>query len=180
MNAKYLTALVLLGFILGQTSLYARAVRIWSYDDLLKASDVVAIVEPIKSENNQDQFFELSSDDRGLAHGVSTTFKIHCYLKGASSTTEIVVKHFDGKDVRTLVNAPDLVYFPIGPQTFDVSAPQNNQVHERYSTSTSPLWLAFLKRNDDGTLAPTAGQMDSVLSFRWLANYVPGTLEQFQ
>jgi hypothetical protein len=180
MNMKYPMALAIMGLILGQASLHARAVRIWSYDELLKASDVVAIVEPIKSENNRSQFEW--ADSAECFQGLSTTFKVHSYFKGANSTTEIVVKHFGHIAGKMFpANGPELAYFAIGPQSFDVSAPQKdkpgaNEVIERVSTN-NPCWLAFLKRNDDGTFVPVTGQIDSLMSFRWLADHMPGSIE---
>jgi hypothetical protein len=186
MNVKYLTAWAIAGLFLGPTSVEARGVRVWSYNDLFKASDVVAIVEPIKSESMEPIKSEGSLDQfewayaQGLIHGVSTTFKVDCYFKGAPPIAEIVVRHFEGKDAGMLVNGPDLVHFVIGPRSLDMTAPQQDKPGARQvieSLTVPPQWLAFLKRNGDGTFAPVAGQIDSVMSFRLLEDRLPRSVE---
>lgn len=165
---KWIAALTMAVLFAGQVRLSARAERMWSYDQLRDASDVVAILVPLKSENNTD-----SGVDEGLSaadyEGVSTTFQVQCYLKGESSGGPIVVKHFKYiKPGWADPNGPDLVSFQIGRRVYkQVPDKENKEVDDRFLQET-PCWLAFLKKTPDGSFVPVSGQYTASTSFREL------------
>ena len=153
---------VLLSACLGATAADARAVRNWSYDDLLAASDAVAVVEPVANENNDDQW-EWAPQ---FAQGVTTTFHVLCYLKGGGpgDKTTIRVKHFVYKDGEP-PNGGAMINFIVGPLNVNGTFTQNGKSEPWKFERLQPHWLAFLKKMPDGSFAPVSGQIDPAFSF---------------
>jgi len=137
----------------------ARGVRIWTYQDLLSASDVVAVVEPTANENNSDSWEWIPK----FAQGVTTTFHVLCYLKGdASSPDTIRVKHFLYKNVFP-PNGGELIDFPL--TAYNGLTDANKDFRNAVENAHHLRWLAFLKKADNGTYSPTSGQIDPAFSF---------------
>jgi hypothetical protein len=149
-------AWIVAGLFFGQVQLNANIVTAWSYQELWEKADLVAIIQPMKSEKNEgrlDALGPLSKDVQGF----STTFAVLSYLKGtplpdAPSPDELIVKHFDYKPGQRSPSGPFLISFPFPT---DVS-------HE------AACWLAYLKRMPDGSYAPISGQDDPTASFKKL------------
>ena len=170
---KSSAACLIVGLIIGQMPLQARGMRLWSYDDLLKASDVVAVIQPLKTENNDDDMGPEWDKPSKCFQGLSTTFKVHCYFAGVQPATEVVVKYFGhipGTDFPA--NGPELAEFPLGLQTYEIHWKQKDQKDpgDFEAVSETPYWLAFLKRAADGSFVPVTGQVDAALSFKRLRN----------
>lgn len=147
----------------------ARGVRAWSYDELVKASDVVLVIEPLKTENNDDTFateYDLDWDFQG----VSTTFKVHCCFKGSTVPDEIVVKHFEYKpNGMGGANGPTFLQFLPGTLKYKAAySKDDKEVSSNTYYEPHPCWLAFLKKTADGSFVPVAGQIDTGLSFKEL------------
>ncbi len=140
--------------------LNARVARNWTYKDLFEASDVVAIMEPLNNENNSDQWEWIPK----FAQGVTTSFNVHCFLKGDMPTgTTIRVKHFVYK--MWPPNGGEMINFAVAPLNISATFTQNGKSEPYDFKNVHPTWLAFLKKMPDGTFAPTSGQIDPVFSF---------------
>jgi hypothetical protein len=166
---KWMIVLTMAALGVGQARLSARLEREWSYDQLRDASDVVAILLPLKSENNMESGIseDLSAQDY---QGVSTTFQVQCYLKGGSSTGSIVVKHFKYiKPGWAATNGPDLVSFQIGRRVYkQVPYKEIKEVGDHMFLQETPSWIAFLKKMPDGSFVPVSGQYTASTSFKEL------------
>ena len=133
----------------------------WTYQELLQASDVVAIAEPIANTNNKD----LLGFDSQFDQGVTTTFRVLCFLKSVAPDVDTIrVKHF--KYIGGMpANAGVMVAFSVTPYL-----PTNESLEDRgsvllYGKEKHERWLIFLKKSPDGSFAPTSGQVDPDFSF---------------
>ena len=157
---------VLLGLVLyAVTACHAdaRAVKFWNFEELTQQSDVVAIIVPMSNENNSDAF-----DWPGVAaQGITTKFKVLCWLKGTPNGDTLPVKHFIFRDV-VPVNAGTLINFLVGPLELTATIKRNGKSEDWNLSPATPRWLAFLKKSPDGTYAPTSGQVDPDSSFQEL------------
>ncbi len=161
--------LILCGAVL---SLHARAVRTWSYEELIKASDLVAIVEPISTESTKD-IFPASSSGRPQTDivGQNTSFKILATLKGdTQKDATINVLHFVySPDVLMIANGARFAHFVSGPLQFRKQVLQDEKEIGGITVySEQPVWLAFLKKMEDGRFEPVTPHYDSTDSFREL------------
>jgi len=150
MHKRRLTG-IFLAFLVYALPCPARAVKVWSFDEMRKAADLVVIARPIQSEKTAAK---LNGYD--MATGTNTTFEVLAALKGSVDGT-LVVRHFvfpyGGLN---LVNAPGPVSFPTGDQ--------------------AATYLLFLSKNKDGTYAPVSGQIDPCISCFILSNTPPAGL----
>jgi hypothetical protein len=162
---KYSLALV----IFGQMTLQAHGVRPWPYDELAKASDAVLIIEPLKTENNNESLaWGDNTNTFNFFQGVSTTFKVHCCFKGIQPPDEIVVKHFEAKNME-MGSGPTFIQFLPGPLKYErIYLKDGKKVGDSIMDEPHPCWLAFLKKSADGSFVPVAGQIDTGLSFKAL------------
>ena len=136
--------------------------RTWTYQQLTAESDVVAIVQPLENKPNSEKL-----DWPPSAHGVDTTFKVLSCLKGQLPTETLVLRHF----IYHHDMPPDggrLIDFLPGPLAIRGTIELNNGKEDWTFNGLIPEWLAFLKRNHDGTFSPTAGQLDPDISFKEL------------
>jgi len=156
--------LILLG---AGASLQARSVQTWSYEDLVKASDLAAILEPVSTEPTQDIFpGPLHGEAKSDFVGQVTTFKVLATLKGKTES-QIKVLHFAySSDKLVIVNGARFAQFVSGPLQFKKQVLQNRQ--EIGGVAEQPVWLAFLKKMEDGRLEPVTPHYDSTDSFREL------------
>ena len=149
-----------------------RAFRLWSYEELLKASDLVVIIEPIATEDAKDIYpGEVYGQTLTDFQGLNTTFRIHAILKGSASTDKpLIVLHFSySRDVRTLPNGARFAYFVPGPLEFKKQILKDQkEVGGITVFQETPAWLAFLKKRDDGRYEPVTDPYDAVDSFREL------------
>jgi len=152
-------------------SLHARAVRTWSYEELLNASDLVAIVKPISTEPTKDIFPDSSGRTQTDIVGQNTSFKILATLKGeAQKDTTINVLHFAySPEMLMIANGARFAQFVPGPLQFRKQVLQDEKEIGGITVySEQPVWLAFLKRMEDGRFEPVTPHYDSTDSFREL------------
>src|ERR1700722_10846180 len=170
-NIKYILALVTIGILVGQMPLKARAIRVWSYDELVTASDAVMILETIGNENNTDTF-KMDGSNISSFQGVSTTFRVLYCWKGSAPSSNAVVKHFVYKPNIGWADGAMFVHFRTEPLIFEGKLHRNRDSKdpgEAIRTEQSvPHWLAFLKMAPDGSYVPVTGQYDASLSFKEL------------
>jgi len=158
---------------LGSTSASARLVPDWPYQKLWDAADVVVIIEPLKTENNDDKL-QIPWDPEDKWQGLTTHFKVHGVLKGGALGDEISVKHFDYKPevllkATVISDGPGFIRFISGPLRYDETISKDGRAVSRPSLENqTPEFLAFLKKTADGALSPVTGQVDPVYSFREL------------
>jgi hypothetical protein len=170
---KSIVAFIIAVLILGSTSVSARIVPSWPYGKLWDAADVVVIIEPLKTENNEDKF-QIPWDPEGKWQGLTTHFKIHGVFKGGPLSGEIILKHFDFKPeilLKTTVftDWPSFIRFTPGPLRYDETISKGEKTVRHLSVLNQiPMFLAFLKRSSDGTFIPVTGQVDPSFSFKEL------------
>jgi TonB family protein len=128
--------------------LEGRALRILSYEELVKGSDLVAIATPTGETADTSEELVLTevylegADGRGSymkGIGVETGFKVAAVIKGDPALKEFILHHYRNADPGPVVNGPMLVTFG--------------------KSDLSP-YLMFLIRQSDGRYAPTGGQID--------------------
>jgi hypothetical protein len=150
----------------------ARRIDVLSFEELIAASDVVAILEPVENLSADDLF-----PDYGYGHtpehfvATNTRFTTHAALKGRDLIEdELTVLHFAYSDkVNFIVNGAHFVHFIIGPVQFEKRAVKDEQVVGGITSyREEPIWLAFLKHRSDGRFEPVTGHYDSGRSFREL------------
>jgi hypothetical protein len=169
-----LIALIIAPVLLGLCSdlSFGRAVRLWSYEELVAKSDVVAVVEPLENQPAKDTFpghrYGRTTDD---FVATNTRFKVHVMLKGdRESPAELALLHFSySPSVGGIVNGAHFIRFSIGPLQYERRAVKDGKPIGGVTTfQQEPLWLAFLKRREDGRFEPVTGHYDSARSFRQL------------
>jgi hypothetical protein len=157
---------------LTSSTLFARTVQVLSYEELVARSDVVAIVQPFDNQPAKDTF-------PGYSYGHPTTdfvatntrFEVHVLLKGdGESAEELTVVHFGYATKLTMTsNGANFIRFLVGPLQYEKRAVKlGTPVGGVTTFQQEPLWLAFLKRRDDGRFEPVTGHYDSARSFREL------------
>lgn len=136
----------------------ARIMKAWSYDGLIAESDVVAIVESVENVPAKD-IAPFASDNRPSTDfaATNTRFRVAAMLKeNGEPFAELTVLHFNYARSFPHVNGANFIRFPITETTRAINALR------------TPVWLAFLKRREDGRFEPVTGHYDSALSFREL------------
>lgn len=139
----------------------ARAVQIWSYQELLDKSDLAVIATPTTTNDTPEQ---ISSGIANLSYiGMETRFKVSTVLKGDMTLKTFVLHHY-----RPPGSNPAGLIAPDGP-TF---------VYFRLSTGpANPFgmsYILFLVREADGRYAPVAGETDPGLSIQELKDITYG------
>lgn len=153
--------------LLCQAAVPARPIARWSYDKLLKESDLVVFATAVKTESADDKASENPWPYEFAAQ--NTTFKVKHALKGKVEGEQIKVLHFKfgelkkGLDTNSLkdtmiINGPDLVTFRTEPVTVTVGKDQR--------VLPAPEYLLFLRRRMDGRYEPVSGRIDPVLSVK--------------
>jgi hypothetical protein len=154
------------------TTADARATRIWSYEDLAKAADLVVVMEPLFTEEVEDSYPGPLLGYKGADfQGLNTTFQVQAVLKGDVSLKRLlVVLHFAySKNVRFLINGARFAAFLPGPLSFRKQVLQDGKEVGGVSVfKETPAWLAFLRKRDDGRYEAVTGSCDAVDSFREL------------
>ena len=140
----FLVALIL---FTATTSAQARAVRAWTYQELLDKADFVVIARPTATGDSQERLQSFSGRPQPVV-GVETKFQVSAVLKGEKSTKEFVLHHYRSASSRygfpyTLPNGPTFI-------TFDPAKKRP--------------YLLFLIREADGRYAPVVGQIDPAIS----------------
>jgi hypothetical protein len=128
--------------LLSSVLVEARAVRIWSDQELLDGSGLVVVGTPIANKDTSEHT-KLGEDP---VVGVETQFAVSKVLKGNPEVKTVTVHHyqFDGGTMfGKYPNGPTLVSFDL---------------------KEKGAFRLFLVREADGRYAPVAGQMDAEIS----------------
>jgi hypothetical protein len=142
-----------------------------TYEDLLKESDFVGLLEPVSNTPSADVFTIDVSDGQKVHYtGIDTRFRIEAILKSdGKATNELTVLHFSEEHVDVkfaVVNGPSFMYFTVGPLQYEKRVLKDKKVISEIAVlQGEPLWLAFLKRRADGRYEPVSGQEDPDESF---------------
>ena len=115
----------------------ARAVRTWSYQELLDKADLVVIATATATKDTAEHI-DLPGFTAQPVIGVETRFEVSVVLKGDTTLKDLVLHHYRA-DVLKAPNGPNLV-------TFDPTKQR--------------AFLLFLVRETDGRYAPAFGQVD--------------------
>ena len=132
----------------------ARAVRVWSYQELLDKSDLVVLATATDTKETREHI-DLPGFLGEHVIGVDTKFVVSAVLKGDKSQTSIFLHHYrtsDGTNIPHVPNGPSFVSF----------APAEN------STLVPRAYILFLVREADGRYAPVVGQTDPGLGVKEL------------
>jgi hypothetical protein len=146
MNSKLILCLALVAFNL---SLHARGVRLWSDAQLLDASDLVVVGQPIKVKD-LDEVNTVLWPGRNKLLGVEATFAVSKVLKGDFTNHTIVLHYYRWENpyktsdkesaIGSDVNSPFLIY---------LTPTNTNQ------------FLLYLVSDGASRYAPASGQLDS-------------------
>jgi hypothetical protein len=151
---------------------FARRVPAWPYDKLLADSDLVAIVEPLENQPTQDTFPGFDYGHlRSDFVATNTRFTIHVLFKTTdTSPNELTVLHFNySTNVHVKPNGASFVRFATGAVEYERRVIKDGRpTGDVAILHQEPLWLAFLRRREDGRFEAVTGQYDSARSFREL------------
>lgn len=133
----------------------ARPVRAWTYQELVKESDLVVIATPISSRdlNGEVEVPNVMQRDAAgtlkpvMAVGVETKFEVQVVLKG------------EKQDLKDFV-----VYYLREPDK-QPAAP-NGPMFATFNLKQPTRYLLFLKRDADGRYVSTTGQTDSAIGVK--------------
>jgi hypothetical protein len=143
--------------VLGMTGIAtARAVRIWSYQELLDKSDLVVLATPAAT-NDTEEHIDLPGFSGEHVIGVETKFSLSAVLKGDKALRNLVLHHYrtaDGTNIPHVPNGPSFVSF--------------TPADER--TAIQRTYILFLLREPDGRYAPVVGQADPGLGIKELVS----------
>ena len=137
-----------------QTAL-ARISPSFTYADLLELSDLVVLIEHESTKESE------ASDSLG-GEGRITTAKVLTRLKGISNEEKITIHHFFYPNTP---NSPNHVTFP--PKAASTCSLEIATPTLRGTIFINPTrqYLAFLKKQEDGSYIPVTPQYDSNISF---------------
>jgi hypothetical protein len=161
-----------IGLFAFSTPTDARLIEEWSFERLMKESDVVVIATAVKTE---------VTDDKGPEHswqyefvGQETTFKVTSTLKGKLPGESFKVLHFKFGELKksepktgrrfvdnAIINGPGFVSFRTGEHKLTLNL-------ETRTISTPPNYLLYLRALKDGRFEPVSGQIDPDLAVRML------------
>jgi hypothetical protein len=160
MQLLYLIPIALLVLSTGEG--HARIGRQWTYQELLKQSDIVVIANAIETKTvvRTDSLVEngLASFARSFEQ-LETVFRIRAVVKGNRESSDLVLVHFrfDQRDPKGGVDPPLLIVFPVV---------RGDSTAKTEDTSHGPEYLLFLRTRKDGRYDPVSGQVDPVWSVR--------------
>ena len=136
----FLTTLGILIGIAAPSSITARFMQPWTYQDLFAKSDFVVVAMPAAATHDTAEHSTLRDiQPNEPVVGVVTEFRTLLVLKG-SPKDRFVLHHYRLEDPTPAINGPELVAFDPAKD------------HRPY--------LLFLVREPDGRFAPTGGQTD--------------------
>ena len=149
---------------------HARLKATVSYSQLVAKSDMVVMIEPIKSEVTGDPYpGQLYGFAQKNFVATSTTFRVHAYLKGGdASVEEITILHFHYSElVGGMANGASFITFVTGSlQDEKRGLIGDKPIGEVSVYKQQPVWLAFLKKRSDGRYDPISNPYHSADSFR--------------
>lgn len=147
----------------------ARRIENWSYERLFKEADVVVIAQAKGTVASDDR----AADERWNANliGQRTSFSVINALKGQVEKDSITVVHFKSKECVLMPNGPLLIKFRETGPTIEGGGSLKYQVQ-----LSTPQYLLFLKRTDDGHFEPLSGQIDPALSVKEIYAPLPAVI----
>jgi len=178
MHNKFLKpSVAMLISILFATPTKARLIEVWTYNQLVEASDVVVVVEPLENQAAKDTFPDMPARySVGDFEATDTLFQVHTVLKGGNNPVKaLTVLHFSySKQATNIMNGGLFISFPIERRTSQgidwssVQSPGTPLAPAPEFRKQGKVYLAFLKARKDGRFEPVRGQYDSRLAFREL------------
>ena len=147
-SMKTLICLLILSF---HSLAHARFAPNYSFEELMQRSDLVVIIEHESTRETEEH------DEAQGGAGRLTTAKVLATLKGECTDAKISIRHIY---YHPTPNSPNSVEFPAsrapiqlkkGSMTISVNSPWR--------------YIAFLKRDSDGTYVPSVDAFDSALCF---------------
>jgi hypothetical protein len=142
----------------------ARAIRIWSDQELFEKSDLVVTASPTAT-NDAQEHIGLPGFEQQRVVGIETTFTVSAVLKGDKTLKTFVLHHYRPAPGATIVpNAPGFIYF----------------ASSQKSALSPGKYLLFLLRAPDGRYAPVVGQIDPGLSVRQLEGVYESAVTETQ
>jgi len=156
------------GVLLVTSTSHARLIRTWTYDDLVKESDLVVIANVV------DAKVVPTTEDlsvNGLAtfghpfQQIETAIRVRAVIKGKYEQKRLDMVHFryDPKDTHPTINPPTLIEFPKSDRIARTIGEGNERVYGKD-------YLLFLKVGKDGKYRPVTGQVDPLFSVREVGN----------
>lgn len=148
-------------------SLDARSVKQWTDAELLRTADVVAIIRPLESKKNADALQVEGFKPEDFI-GISTKCSILAVFKGNIEEKDLVIHHFCYSPQKTsIADGALFILFPMIPHDYKIIVSENgkdlgNATRYQYV----PAWLAYLKKQADGSYIPVTPQFDAALSFK--------------
>jgi hypothetical protein len=153
MKAKLIPCLALVAF---SVSALARGVRIWSEAELMKASDLVVIAQPISTKAlDETNLLGYSSTKsfRSRFRGVETMFKVLDVFKGMPRNDRIVLHHY----------REELEWYR---EELEWGCPPNGPSFISFKAGTTNQYLLYLVKDGPNRYAPVTGQIDPELSVK--------------
>ena len=157
----------LIAVLLLASTASARIVPFWSYEQLLKESELVLIVKVLSNRDatKEDTVLPPSDPfDRRTQTAVVTKMRVLAVLKGKYENEEFELNHFrmDDKKLRaegieTIGNGPSFVNFETGRKKVQGKG---------WSANTGIEYMIFLKKNRIGQYVCVTGQTDPEYSVR--------------
>ncbi len=165
---KTFHATLFVGFLLATSTSHARFIRTWTYDDLVKESDLVVIanVVDVKVVPTTE---DLSVNGLGTfgypVQQIETAIRLRAVIKGKYEQKRLDMVHFRyGPKVNgPIINGPTLFEFPKSDRIARTIGEGNERVYGKD-------YLLFLKVGKDGKYRPVTGQVDPVFSVRELGD----------
>lgn len=172
MKLLLLSALLVVTFTL---SVSARGVRLWSEDDLQKASDLIVVATPIETQDlPETTTLGCDTGRSGVTfRGVETTFKVLQVFKGRPANDRIVLHYYREEGTPAIPSVTNGPFFMI-PSTL----PNGPDFIGFVLNKTNRLVL-YLVKDGSNRYAPVSGQIDPARSFRPLAEANASTAGQF-
>jgi hypothetical protein len=147
MKLKLILCLALMAF---DRSSSARVVRMWSDAELMAASDLVVIGQPVETKDLAETNalgFSSTESFQSRFRGVETTFKISAVLKGTQVGNQVVLHHY----------------------RFEWGSPPNGPSLVEFNRGDTNEYLLYLKNDEKNRYASVTGQMDPTIKL-WSAH----------
>jgi hypothetical protein len=166
MNTFRLTLFVV--FLLAASTSHARLGRSWTYDDLVKESDLVVIANAVDTKvvpTTDDLSVNGLGDSGYRVQQIETVIRVRAVIKGKYEQKRLDMVHFryDPKGTVGIINGPTLIEFPKSDRIARTIGEGNERVYGKD-------YLLFLKVGKDGKYRPVTGQADPLFSVRELGS----------
>jgi hypothetical protein len=129
---------------------HARFAPSYTFEEHMQRSDLVVIMEHESTRETEER------DEAGGGSGRMTTAKVLTVLKGECKDSRISIRHIH---YRPTPAAPNAVVFPASASITVKKGSMTLFVHSPWR------YIAFLKRDRDGTYVPSVDAFDSALCF---------------